>query len=154
MHEREPSFEQEPTYSFPWHEDAYGPYLTFRTDEGDFTARPETTLMYLFPDQPEADHIFIFTHEDEQGQIFGARIWRRMFDEALGEAAFGQLCDQMFERGFDVADDEEPSPLDIQDYENTFGEPYIKPNPIDKIVELALRNFDDAWRYYSEEWSA
>lgn len=142
-----------PQYEFPWQEDAYGPYVTFRSGQGDFTARPETTLMYLFPDQPEADHIFIFTHEEDD-MIMGARIWRRMFDEALGKEAFGQLCDQMFERGFDVAEDEEPSDLDIAAWEQTFGETYIKPNPIDKIVELALRNFDQAWEYYSQEWSA
>lgn len=145
--------EKQPKYEFPWHEDEYGPYVTFRLDEGDFTARPGTTRMYLFPDQPEADYIFIYTHH-ENDMARGAKIWRRMFDEALGEAAFGQLCDQMFERGFECAEDEEPSDLDIAAWEQTFGETYIKPNPIDKIVELALRNFEDAWRYYSEEWSA
>lgn len=153
MQEFEKSFEQEPTYTFPWRQDAEGYYLVFKTDEGTFTARDTNTLMYLFPDQPEADHIFIIMSEEDD-MIRGARIWRRMFDEALGEAAFGQLCDQMFERGFDVAEDEEPSDLDIAAWEQTFGETYNKPNPIDKIVELAMRNFDAAWRFYSEEWSA
>lgn len=145
------SVEREPQHQFPWQRDQQGEYLNIRSEHGLYEIRQENTLMYLFPDQPDADHIFIYSHEDE-GAVYGARIWRIAFDDILGAGAFGSLYDQMFDRGFEMAPDEEPSPLDIQSWENHFQREYVKPNPIDKIVELALRNFDDAWRYYSEEW--
>lgn len=146
------NFEQQPRFEFPWNRDEQGEYLKIRiSDDKTIELREDTTLMYLFPDQPEADHLFVYTHMEDD-QYYGFRIWRQLFDDILGEGAFSSLCDELFDKGFDCADDEEPSPLDIQAWEQTFNREYIKPNPIDKIVELAMANFDDAWKYYSSEW--
>lgn len=144
--EREPA----PQFNFPWLHDEHGDYMIFRSESGDFNLRPETTRMYLFPDQPQADHIFIFTHEQDD-MVMGARIWRETLDDALGDGAFGALCDQLFERGFDCADDEEPSELDIKAWEQSFGREYERPDPFEKIVALAIANLDAEWAYYSQE---
>lgn len=90
----------------------------------------------------------------EDDQMYGYRLWRITFDNALGEGMFGKLCDELFEKGFDCADDEEPSPLDIKAWEQTFNTEYVKPNPIDKLVELAMKNFEAKAEYYlGHEWS-
>lgn len=143
--------EYNPHNRFPWQIDAEGEYLKIRSGEGIFELRDSTTLLYLFPDQPEADHIWIQLYEEEE-QNMGIRIWRQFVDDALGEGSFSELCDEMCDRGFEIADDEVPSPLDIQAWEEAFDKPYEVRTSVDKLVELALKNFDSAWAYYEGEW--
>lgn len=143
--------EREPTYQFPWKCDAEGEYLIFRvSDDTVFEIRDDNSLLYLFPGESEIDHVFIPTHEDEDCW-YGYRLWRRDLDEVLGKGAFTALCDQMFDKGFEVAPDEEPSELDIKCWEERFGENYrAKTN--DTIVALAVSHLDEEWKYYDKEW--
>ena len=144
--------EKEPTFNYPWQEDAYGAYLAFQNGDMTFVVRDCNTAMYLFPEEPDADHVWIQLEEGE-GEDRGIRLWRLQLDELLGKGSFSQLCSDLFERDFILAEDEEPSPLDMQAWEKTFKKDYERPDPIEKIVAFALKHFDAEAEYYLEhEW--
>lgn len=146
MQEFEPTFEQEPSYHFPWRQDAEGYYLIFKTEEGEFEARNSNTMMYLYPDNPEASHVWIQLDDD-----YGMRLFREHVDR-VGEGAFSTLCDQLFDHGFELSDEEEPQESDIQAFIASFGREPIQRNPVEQIVSLVLKNFDQAWEYYEPDW--
>lgn len=136
-------------YEFPWKQDDDVYYLKLKAGDSVILMHPYNTIMFLYPEYPEADHIWIHMGDNSDGTMQGIRLWRENID-ALGDGAFGQLCDEMFEREFDLAEDEEPSPLDRQAYEETFGRQVEK--DLGSIVLKAMTNFEQAWEYYSEEW--
>ena len=143
--------ESEPKHNFPWQEmDSGEPYLVFKNNGNEFIVHRENTMMYLFPEYPQADHIWISLGDYPDGREKGMRIWRSILDE-IGDGVFNSLCDQMYDRGFDMADDEEPSPLDVKAYEEKYGEPLHKNGTIDQIVHLAMKNFDAEWAYIASE---
>lgn len=133
-------------YEFPWKQDAEGDYITFKHEDGVAQMRPTNAIMYLFPDQPEYDHVFIIT-EDDGDSWQGIRLFRPMIDK-LAPNAFGDLCDQMFARDFELAPGEEPSEEDIEVYRENFPEPV---KTIDELVRLAMRNIDAEIDYYLGE---
>lgn len=139
--EREPS----PTYNFPWQADAEGHYLIFRTEQGAFEARDTNTMMYLYPDMPEVDHVWIQVDEQQ-----GFRLFREHVD-IIGEGAFGALCDQLFEHDFQLSPEEEPQESDLAAFREAFGREPQRHNPIDRIVKLAMKNFEAEWKYLSGE---
>lgn len=135
-------------YNFPWQQDAEGYYLVFNTDQGAFEARDTNTMMYLYPDMPEADHVWIQVDES-----YGFRLFREHIDR-VGEGAFGSLCDQLFEHGFEMSDEEDPQECDIEAFYEHFNRRPESINTIDKIVKLALDNLDAKAEYYiGHEWS-
>lgn len=144
--------EQEPRqYNFPWQYDTEH-FLGIKTEFGDLQMRPSTTELYLYPDDPEIDHIYIVKELKDDGTSLGYRIFREHCDR-IGPGAFGALVDQLIEHGFDIADDdEEPQDSDINAWEQAFNRKYERPNPIDKIVKLAMKNWDAGMQYYLEEW--
>lgn len=147
-------YEPQNRFTFPWQENEVGEsYLTFQNGDMTFEINRFNTCMYIYPDQPKADHVWVQL-EDGDDVDRGIRLWRLQIDKLLGSGVFGILVDNLFERDFECSDDEEPSELDIEAWERTFNEKYTKPNPIDKLVELALKNFDSAWKYYEQEWSS
>lgn len=139
---------------FTWHSDARGDYVIFKDGDWEFASYADNTLMYLFPDRSGMDHIFC-VESASNGRMNGKAIWRRQVDELFGEGSFGRLCDQMFDRGFEHAPDEEPSETDYAGYLETFGESYrqVVSSLIDKLVDREMINFDAKWAFYSEEWS-
>ena len=143
--------EQEPTYNFPWKYDNEH-YLSINSDYGNIEMRQSNTELYLFPEYPEADHIFVFLEELEDGTSMGYRIFREHVDK-LGKGAFAAIIDQLVEHGFDIADDEIPSESDIEAYETLFGRKLELRDPIDDIVLKAMANFDSAWKWYEGEWN-
>lgn len=139
--------ELQPSYNFPWQTDDEGAYLSFKQEGERYVARASNTILYLFPDQPHYDHIFIITDEVEN-EWLGVRLFRQHID-TIGKGAFSTLVDQMFENDFEVAPDEVPSEADKDSYREHFGQ---APSDIfDKIVELAMRNIDAEIDYYLGE---
>ena len=143
--------EREPQYNFPWQYDTEY-FLGVKTEYGDIEMRPSTTMLYLFPEHPEVDHIYVMMEVLDDETSRGMRLFRQHVDR-LGEGAFGVLVDQLVEHGFDIADDEEPSELDIEAWEQAFNKTY---DPIQKLVQLAMQNFEAEWDYYQDEpgWSS
>lgn len=133
-------------YDFHWQQDAEGEFIKIKYNDSIVEARVTNTIMYLFPDQPRYDHIFIIT-EDCGEQWQGIHLFRKHID-ALADGAFGYLCDQMFAKGFECAPDEEPASEDIEVYEGYFGKDM---DTIDEIVKLAMRNIDAEIDYYQGE---
>ena len=140
--------ESEPTYNFPWHFDTEH-YLTIASEYGNLEMRQSNTELYLFPDCPQADHIFIFKEYIDE-QLMGYRIFREHVDR-IGEGAFGALIDQLVEHGFDIADDEEPSESDIQAYESLFNRKLESKDPIEKVVALAMKSLDAEYEWFMKD---
>lgn len=46
-------------YVFGWGEDAEGEFLQFLVNGEHLQMRKTNSIMYLFPDQPEYDHVFV-----------------------------------------------------------------------------------------------
>lgn len=139
-------------FEFVWHKDAEGEFLRLKCNGESLEARNINTIMYLFPDQPKYDHIFVIT-EDEGDRWRGVHLFRGHIDK-LAEGAFGNLCDQMFERDFEVAPDEEPSLEDIEIYNEYFGVRAIETtatDTIDEIVKVAMANIDAEIDYIEGE---
>lgn len=144
-------FNHESEFFFPWQIDEQGEYLGFIAEEGTFYLRHHNTRMFLFPEEKDMDHIFVVA-DDEQSCLW---IWRQTMEDRVGPGAFGALCDQLFEKGFNVAEAEEPSPLDIRIWEQSFDMKYLKQptkkSIIDGIVEVAMKNIDCEWKYVQDE---
>lgn len=142
--------EQEPNhevnYNFPWQYDNEF-YLGVKTEYGNIEMRQSNTELYLFPEHPDIDHIYIMQEVLDDETSRGYRLFRGHCDR-IGPGAFSAMVDQMIEHGFDIAEDEEPSELDIQAWQEAFNKEY---NPIDKLVQLAMKNFESEWIYYQDE---
>lgn len=144
-HEKEP-------YSFPWQWDTEA-YLVIATDYGRIELRPSNTELYLFPEDPEIDHIYIMKQQNPDGTSMGYRLFREHCDR-LGEGAFSALVEQLIDNGFEIADDEDPSDMDIEAWETLFQREYEPPNSIEKLVKLAMDNFEQKSEYYlGHEWT-
>lgn len=144
--------EHHENYDFSWQEDEEGQYLVFRYQDERLRVCSANTIMYLFPDQPQYDHIFVIT-DDEGDKWQGIRLFREHIN-ILAPTAFSDLCDQMFDRGFEVAPDEEPADDDIAIYNDTFGietTAVDTTETIDKIVELAMAHIDAELAYWLGE---
>jgi hypothetical protein len=138
----------EPTYNFPWKYDNEH-YLTINSDYGQIEMRQSNTELYLFPDCPQADHIFVFKEFVDE-QLMGYRIFREHVDK-IGEGAFGALIDQLVEHGFDIADDETPSESDIEAYESLFNKKLEYKDKTEELVLNALRNIDAEWEWFDKD---
>jgi hypothetical protein len=141
---------------FPWQEYEDGTeYLRIRDKEFcvDITDNDRTVLFLYAGKLAMFNHIWV--EMPEQGEtedtVMGARIWQRSFDEQLGEGLFMELCDQLINRGYAQAAEDEPSELDYQAFYNTF--PDAKEEEVDTIVERLMTNFDAAIQYYTQEWT-
>lgn len=145
--------ENEPTpreYNFPWQYDNEH-YLRVTTEFGEIQMRASTTELYLYPEDPEIDHIYIIKELKDDGTSMGYRLFREHCDR-LGPGAFTSLVDQLLDHGFDMVDEEEPQESDIEAWEQAFKREYERPSSIDKIVKLAMKNWDAGMKYYLEEW--
>ena len=140
------------SYNFPWQEDHEGEYLLLRTNSGRYELRQTDTDLYIFPNYIEGDHIWHEVECDNDEEVAqGFRMFKSDVD-ILGEGAYEALVDDMKQRYFTQIVADEMSEYDKQAFINKFGHEPEKADLIGRVVDLALKNFDDGWRYYSEEW--
>lgn len=146
------SIEHEPRepIHIPWQQDSEGYYIRFVNHDGKYDIRDTNSALYLHADDPRVDHLFVMLYEDEDS-MHGFRIWRGMIDQVMGEGAFNEMVNQMRDHDFAIILADTPTAQDIEFFEDYTNEEYVAPNPIDRIVELAMRNFELEWAYYSQE---
>lgn len=143
--------EHEPR-SLPWYEDEIGHYIRIRTESGAYDLRPEDTDIYLH-DEPygQIDHLFHELYSNEDEVSMGFRVWRDTIDNVLGEGAFDMLVEDMRARNFFIIHADKPTEQDMDFWEGDFGkfEPPIE--SIERIGDLALKNYDAEFEYYLGE---
>lgn len=148
-------------FILPWNEDEEGHYLAFRTNEGLYEVRRSNTDLYLHGlGHTAIDHLFIEI-EDNGETSTGYRLWRGLFDNALGEGMFDVCTEEMTERGFLVIWSDVPTGQDIHYWQEYYQQEYqpVEPpapkpvNEIDCIVGRLTAHLAEAWKYYEPEWS-
>ena len=138
--------EKEPRYEFPWRRDTE-PYIVISTDYGDIELRPSNSELFLFPDRPEIDHVFIYKEELDDRTSIGYRLFREHVD-VLGNGAFSSLCDALFEAGIRLAPDEVPTETDVRAYQES-----IKNTTVNKTVQVETSHIDEEFEFYiNHEW--
>lgn len=146
--------EQEPIPNIPWHYDAEGYYIKISTDIGPYEIRDTNSAIYTHTEDPRLDHVFVRIDEDEE-TMYGFRLWRDLVNKVLGKGAYDALVEQMRQHDFyeEVAD--YPLESDVEMWEEYTKQEYVRPNNIERLVELAMRHLDAEWDYYQDEpgWS-
>lgn len=147
----------------PFKHDESGEYVPLRTGEGLFELRPEDTVIFEPSDISLRGlrHVFHIVDEDED-KYTGLHLWKSIFENT--EWDYEEFVQDLAKHGYDTQYFSEPDPYDLRAYQKHHGEPFVpetleqimdnhEPSHLfERIVELATRNFDDAWKWYSEEW--
>lgn len=137
---------------FPWHYDPrVGNYIIFGNGEQQWNSHKYNTVMYLYPDHKDVNHIFILL-ENQGDYDSGVYLFEKMIDERLGVGVFQRICDEMHQNDFDCADEDKPSQMDYSAYERIFGE-----LPASRLAEIEqevgkIANLDAEINYYLKEW--
>ncbi len=135
----------------PWQSDGDREYFVINSTEYQCEVDCDNAMIFTHPEQHRRlDHIFIQIDPDENRGFF---CWRALVDKALGEAAFDEMTEEMMEHGIEVFYSEEPEKSDIEQWEQYHKQEYKPDSLIETIVIRSLKNFDAAWKYYSEEWT-
>jgi hypothetical protein len=142
--------------SFEWSRDWDGEYLPIKSDEGEFDLRADgQTVLFVYVGKYACmSHIWRELPElgETEETIMGMRIWKRYMDEKFGEGTFDNLCEEMMDRGFAMAAEEEPSELDKQAYFKAF--PQAQEEQLEMMIERLLpTDMESAAQYYLSEWS-
>ena len=139
---------------FEWHRDEQGEFIPFVSNEGEFDMRPDDqTVIFMYVGQYACMSHLWYERPDlgeTEDTVMGMRIWQAWLDEKYGEGTFSNLCEEMIDRGFPFAQEEEPSELDKQAYYKCF--PNAQEEEIEQVVEQLMTNFDAGLEYYRVEW--
>lgn len=146
MSERQPIGDR-----FPWQEDEEGWFVGVNSNMGRFELRSDDTVIFRHTDaNRHLDHIFHALGENDEGTISGYFIWRHALDDD-----FDVLCLEMRTKGFQEVFMEQPEEGDIKSFEGAVGRENVteyRTDSFDKIVEIAMRQFEAEWAWYAEEW--
>ena len=111
----------------------------------------ESTAIFTHKEQDNHyDHIFVEMGEDE-GRTIGAFIWRQVLPD------WEDLKKALDDRDYQHIHSPYPSPMDCEQYEESGLTPptkevkVIEEDDDEKVAQEAMANFDDEWRYFSEE---
>ena len=146
--------EPNPEVHIPWKMDNEGYYINISNGTHGYQMRESNSAIYSHSEDPRLDHVFVMIGEDDD-QMYGLRLWRGLIEQIIGKGAFDVMVNQMRQHDFAEILADYPTDQDIEFYEDWTKEEYQRPNPIDKIVELAMSNFEAHWEYMQGEpgWS-
>lgn len=156
--------EREPEWNLPWQYDSEGSYLNLKTELGVFELRPYDTYIFEPVDikHRRLRHIYHIIDDSSEEVYNGFYLFRERCDQAGWD--YDNLVYELTEHGFHTEHFDDPEPSDIRAWEREHEEKYY-PETLEQImdkhdsnsvfeaiVESAMRNFDPAWEWYSEEW--
>ena len=98
------------------------PKFVLKVGDEQYVCTPDNTLAFLY-EQPEYDHIFHITHEDEDS-MRGYHIFRHL----LGDN-FDRLVKRMIDGGYGVSNEEEISDGDLSAYKKSLPDYYELADP-------------------------